>query len=510
MGGFQVCDPDGSNCSNLDTDDLGRYLECRTLTVSEGEILDKSKGDVLSKALVLLQVSWFILQILARAIQHLAIAEIELVTLAYSVLNFMIYFCWWNKPLDVHYPIKIYKQSCVASTGCLFSTSSDATKPFVEEIRISESVAADVVSITAVPAAEPIIEGSVDLAAGSILEESDDVSHTALGGTPGPIGYDRSYPPIVSPPHSPALELETRTQPKIDSRLSPISRLLEFLQLPSGQNPETEWTLFLNRQFENIEMSPNLALNQLHSVGDDSELGNSHSQYMTNDILAEEGKITPQTTCLESGPKFCFFKEPYHVCVRFMHWIAHNVIEFPGLFRGLFFAFLEWFETLNSGYLSNDGPYASGTFTYEESMVYGRFTGAVAVIFGGIHCLGLHAEFPTQVEAWLWRTSSIIITSIPIYFSFIGESDAAVTERLLCWIKSASRRSKRILIKKLFRMLRTSFIILFNCNLFLVGTGLLFYVIARMTLLVQMFVVLRKPDPGIHIPVEWVTYIPHL
>ncbi|KAG6870965.1 hypothetical protein C0995_009390, partial [Termitomyces sp. Mi166 len=108
MGGFQVCKPDDtSNPMTLHPDDIRPYLENHDIVISKEEIMDRSKGDILSKCLVLLQVTWFILQVLARAIQHLAISELEIVTLAFALLNLMIYFCWWNKPLDVNHPIRI-------------------------------------------------------------------------------------------------------------------------------------------------------------------------------------------------------------------------------------------------------------------------------------------------------------------------------------------------------------------------------------------------------------------
>ncbi|KAG6830143.1 hypothetical protein H0H92_002007 [Tricholoma furcatifolium] len=108
MGGFKVCanQEDGSRVT-LNPDDVEPYLINKDIDISEQEILDKSKGDVISKSLVVLQVTWFMLQVLARAIQGLAITELEVVTLAFALLNIMTYFCWWSKPLDVNLPVVI-------------------------------------------------------------------------------------------------------------------------------------------------------------------------------------------------------------------------------------------------------------------------------------------------------------------------------------------------------------------------------------------------------------------
>lgn len=74
---------------------------------TEEEIDDRSKGDALSKGVALLQISWFIVQLVARVWQGLVVTEIELTTAALAGLNTVMYLCWWSKPLDVQCPIII-------------------------------------------------------------------------------------------------------------------------------------------------------------------------------------------------------------------------------------------------------------------------------------------------------------------------------------------------------------------------------------------------------------------
>lgn len=71
------------------------------------EIQDKSKGDALAKLLILGQVAWFILQLVARFASHLVVTELEVVTLSYASINALLYFFWWDKPPDAHEPIPI-------------------------------------------------------------------------------------------------------------------------------------------------------------------------------------------------------------------------------------------------------------------------------------------------------------------------------------------------------------------------------------------------------------------
>jgi hypothetical protein len=96
---------------------LPNELESYSLTgngdlprLSKMEIEDKSKGDFISKSVIILQTSWFVLQCIARGAQGLSITELELATIAFAGLNFVIYLLWWDKPLNVQYGVRVYKK----------------------------------------------------------------------------------------------------------------------------------------------------------------------------------------------------------------------------------------------------------------------------------------------------------------------------------------------------------------------------------------------------------------
>ncbi|KAF8651844.1 hypothetical protein AX16_004644 [Volvariella volvacea WC 439] len=79
--------------------------ETKIPDIPEKEIRDHGKGDILAKALVVVQTTWFVAQCIARHIQGLVLTEIELVTLAFATLNVITYGLWWDKPLNIEYPI---------------------------------------------------------------------------------------------------------------------------------------------------------------------------------------------------------------------------------------------------------------------------------------------------------------------------------------------------------------------------------------------------------------------
>src|SRR5258708_7414077 len=120
MGGISTVDPSFENDGQLDprspvltferytkTEERER-LDRKLRKISEEDIKDRSKGDILSKLIAILQTTWFILQCIARGQQRLTLTELELVTLALASLNAVTYVFWWHKPLGVQVPIRIY------------------------------------------------------------------------------------------------------------------------------------------------------------------------------------------------------------------------------------------------------------------------------------------------------------------------------------------------------------------------------------------------------------------
>jgi len=121
MGGITTVDPSFENDGQVDPRSpvltFERYtktvkkrerLDRKLRKISEEDIKDRSKGDILSKLIAILQTTWFILQCIARGQQKLTLTELELVTLALASLNAITYVFWWHKPLGVQVPIRIY------------------------------------------------------------------------------------------------------------------------------------------------------------------------------------------------------------------------------------------------------------------------------------------------------------------------------------------------------------------------------------------------------------------
>jgi len=78
------------------------------IRITDEEIGDRSKGDALAKVILILQSSWFICQCIARWVQGLGLTQLELTTLALASLNGITFILWWDKPLAVEAPVRVY------------------------------------------------------------------------------------------------------------------------------------------------------------------------------------------------------------------------------------------------------------------------------------------------------------------------------------------------------------------------------------------------------------------
>jgi len=145
MGGFMLY-VDGKPYRTLSPDKLHSlicdgFIDAPALTARQ--INDRSKGNAISKGLVIFQGAWFILQLLSRAIYHLEITHIEMATLAFAVLNFFTYALWWNKPLDVQCPHPVYWKSTESNLEISFPRHVCAFIIFTAADYVPHSVSED-------------------------------------------------------------------------------------------------------------------------------------------------------------------------------------------------------------------------------------------------------------------------------------------------------------------------------------------------------------------------------
>jgi hypothetical protein len=84
------------------------YSPLKRLTIDKDEITDRCGTDAYAKAIAVLQILSLVLNIIARGICDLSTTQLEIVTLAYSVVAICIYTAYWNKPQNIENAGTIY------------------------------------------------------------------------------------------------------------------------------------------------------------------------------------------------------------------------------------------------------------------------------------------------------------------------------------------------------------------------------------------------------------------
>lgn len=135
MGGFMLYD-DEYPIEVLDYSRLVQLLKDQAIDapmVTERSLQDRSKGDTISKGIIVLQTTWFVLQCIARAQQRLPLSELEVITLAFAVMNAAIYATWWDKPQGVEMSIPIPLKRVKKEVGISTTPSTSEEEPYKPE-----------------------------------------------------------------------------------------------------------------------------------------------------------------------------------------------------------------------------------------------------------------------------------------------------------------------------------------------------------------------------------------
>ena len=77
-------------------------------SIPEKEILDKSKEDLVIKALALVQLAWFVVQLATRKARGLPCAQLEIAVLGFAICTIATYLLWLKKPKDVKVATPIF------------------------------------------------------------------------------------------------------------------------------------------------------------------------------------------------------------------------------------------------------------------------------------------------------------------------------------------------------------------------------------------------------------------
>lgn len=141
MGGFAIEQggdedkksvlPDGVPRLTLGSPELEFIATCsldRLPNISKEHIEDRSKANGITKAIVCGQALWFCIQCIARCAQGLSLSLLELNTFAHALCAFIMYYLWWEKPLDINEPTILKGDHLDEICACFFLPKPQAAK----------------------------------------------------------------------------------------------------------------------------------------------------------------------------------------------------------------------------------------------------------------------------------------------------------------------------------------------------------------------------------------------
>ena len=107
MGGFEIQGNHRLSLNEIKDLITNKAISVSSIAITEEEILDRSKTDRLGKLITCLQILWFVIPLIGRAVQRLPTTGLELYTLGIVVCSLGTYKAYWRRPQDIHLPITI-------------------------------------------------------------------------------------------------------------------------------------------------------------------------------------------------------------------------------------------------------------------------------------------------------------------------------------------------------------------------------------------------------------------
>jgi len=145
--------------------------------------------------------------------------------------------------------------------------------------------------------------------------------------------------------------------------------------------------------------------------------------------------------------------------------------------------------------------YAPGsTSLAEDRLLLGIILPVVAAIFGALHCIAWNFHFPSDIEQLLWRIGSLTITLIPPAFACIAS--------IIIFLLEFLREEYRLSLPECVGIVMAN--MLGAIALFLGGAALVAYMLARLLLLTQAIMLLRKQPESAFYAINWANFLPHI
>lgn len=431
------------------------------LKIPDSTIQDKSKADMLAKTLVVIQVSWMLIQTITRRCVGYPISLLEVHTLIHVAIAIGMYGLWFLKPMDIRDPTWVDSRNFEDVLALMlvrnYGFGARARKAQGEDPPIPIKAAHHKYSNGSESAYLHFYNGS-----------ESDVDAAAHAQT------------------STASELWISTESDVVSRLPPqISTMLTPNIINHRQPSGDAYDFYITDPFQGPPICTMLSGQALPcGIGPASSVIN---RWAATDPYQHDGRLQISMTskdvrrwnsaavALRRIEEDLYRDTPTGSANYFTHY-AHNIfLDRKGLKAGFYAYFRAW---------------ASGGLI--AALV-------ICMFYGAAHCSAWNFIFPSPTERLLWRIACIDtvagVISLLSLFSiavYLHEHDSKSLIKAFFTVEAG-------MMSWFYRMVITFGIL--NVPLF---------VLSRMYIIVETFLSLRHVQKGVYKTVEWAEYIPHI
>ena len=426
-----------------------------SLKISDSTIRDKSKADILAKTLVCVQVSWTLVQTIARRIVGYPITLLEVHTLVHVACAIGIYGLWFQKPLDVRDPVWVdaseFEDLLALMLVRNYGFGSRVTAPSQEGS----------IPVKAVQHVYANGSESAYLHVYSKCTEANPAAELITGAE-----KQKSSSDPVRQPCNPSLSCSATLPVTVHQRIRSSNYSLE----PSSQDAAV--CTVKSGEALSCGIGPAMTVQSIWSKPND-QLREGHLSISLTRKDMRRWNLAAQAL-KRTGEELYYDKSKSSV--NYLTHYNHSIfLDRKGLQAGFYAYFRAW---------ASGGLIAALT---------------VCMFYGAAHTTAWKFAFPTDVERLLWRIACVdtiggVISLLAIFsiVVFLHEHDFKMLLR-------AFFAQEKGIMPLLYRMLIVVGII-----------NIPFFIVSRLYIIVETFISLRHVQWGVYATVNWTDYIPHL
>ncbi|KXN86826.1 hypothetical protein AN958_09562 [Leucoagaricus sp. SymC.cos] len=553
MGGYMIFrETDPYWTLFLEDVDMERDMELVPY-YTEQELMDRSKGDVLSKGVAMLQTVWFGIQYFTRVSYHLPLTELETMTLAFAALNIATYILWWHKPLNVQCPIRVYEKTLIPRTS---PARAEALMPqpetFEPKSSLNDRLSIPVVTFDDIPEPDdeweelneipwfpsdevplddvisyggtPELESKTLVPTPAFVSKELPLEHVDMDKFVNEIEVEsenvaatEAWEPLELPwfPTSEVINVEPLGRE--DTTDDPGHRIRQH---PGSSSPQpSRWHYKLPWSWKRLPRHVILAIDGgwyiVHLIYDNFDENEDLPSFTSRNNHLEISFYVP--LILRDRPWL------FQMCIVLPFWstyIVFMVLYTFGPYR-FFVYLLSPLASMTGTSQATQEPWMDrryplrvpaffagphNTLNFQSRLKIWYTTFSLTSVFGAIHALGWSSHFPSNAEGTLWRISTVIICGVPptvalwvMYrrssFPQIGTSAAGGAGQ-----GAPLSNVRRTYLYQLLQFLaaRTARI------------GMPMYIFARVALITLAFTSLRSQPGDTYKNASWISAIPHL